>query len=54
MMAAAIGAFCGILVIGVAEYTWYYPPQYVYLLVPVRCHRRCIKLVRMEQDKQAA
>lgn len=25
ILAAAIGAFCGILVIGLAEYTWYYP-----------------------------
>lgn len=25
MLAAAVGAFCGILVIGLAEYTWFYP-----------------------------
>lgn len=25
LLAAAIGSFCGILVIGVAEYTWFYP-----------------------------
>ncbi len=25
ILAAAIGAFCGILVVGLAEYTWYYP-----------------------------
>ena len=25
LLAAAIGAFCGILLIGVAEYTWFYP-----------------------------
>lgn len=25
LLAAAIGAFCGILVIGLAEYTWFYP-----------------------------
>ncbi len=54
MMAAAIGAFCGILVIGVAEYTWYYPRNmftYWFLFGVIGA---CIKLVRMEQDKQAA
>lgn len=25
LLAAAVGSFCGILVIGVAEYTWFYP-----------------------------
>ena len=50
----AIGAFCGILVIGVAEYTWYYPRNmftYWFLFGVIGA---CIKLVRMEQDKQAA
>ena len=54
MMATAIGAFCGILVIGVAEYTWYYPRNmftYWFLFGVIGA---CIKLVRMEQDKQAA
>ena len=49
MLAAAIGAFCGILVIGLAEYTWFYPRNmfiYWFLLGIIMV---CVKLGRQEQ-----
>ena len=52
LLAAAIGAFCGILVVGLAEYTWYYPRNmftYWFLFGVIGA---CVKLVRTEQKRQ--
>ena len=49
MLAAAVAAFCGILVIGLAEYTWFYPRNmfiYWFLLGIIMV---CVKLGRQEQ-----
>ena len=50
MLAAAIGAFCGILLIGVAEYTWYYPRNmftYWFLFGVIAA---CVKLARRPEE----
>ena len=49
LLAAAVGAFCGIMVIGIAEYTWFYPRNmftYWFLLGVIMA---CVKLGRQEQ-----
>lgn len=46
ILAAAIAGFCGIMVIGLAEYTWFYPRNmfiYWFLFGVIMC---CIKLAR--------
>lgn len=51
LVAAAIGAFCGIMVVSVAEYTWYYPRNmftYWFLFGVIAA---CVKLVRLEQKQ---
>ena len=51
MLAAALGAFCGILVVSVAEYTWFYPRNmftYWFLFGVIAA---CVKLVRQERKK---
>ena len=53
MLAAAIGAFCGIMVIGLAEYTWFYPRNmftYWFLFGVIAA---CVKLAKAEQPAQA-
>lgn len=54
LMAAAIGAFCGILVIGVAEYTWYYPRNMFTWWFLFGVISTCVKLVRLERDHKTA
>ena len=54
MLAAAIGAFCGILVIGLAEYTWFYPRNmftYWFLFGVIGA---CVKLTQMERARHTA
>mgnify|MGYP003375660674 FL=1 len=54
LLAAALGAFCGILVVSIAEYTWFYPRNmftYWFLFGVITA---CVKLVRQEQRKKAA
>lgn len=49
MLAAAIGAFCGILVVGLAEYTWFYARNmftYWFLFGVIAA---CVKLVKQER-----
>ena len=49
MLAGAVAAFCGILVISLAEYTWFYPRNmftYWFLLGVIMA---CVKLGRREQ-----
>ena len=51
MLAAAIAAFCGILVVGVAEYTWYYPRNmftYWFLFGVIGA---CVKLTHLERTR---
>lgn len=53
MLAAAIGAFCGIMVIGLAEYTWFYPRNmftYWFLFGVIAA---CVKLAKGEQPAKA-
>ena len=53
MLAAAIGAFCGIMVIGLAEYTWFYPRNmftYWFLFGVIAA---CVKLAKAEQPARA-
>lgn len=52
MLAASIGAFCGIMVVSVAEYTWYYPRNmftYWFLFGVIAA---CVKLVKLEQKQK--
>ena len=52
LLAAAVGAFCGILVIGLAEYTWFYPRNmftYWFLFGVIAAG---VKLVRQERPAQ--
>lgn len=53
MLAAAIGAFCGICVIGLAEYTWFYPRNmftYWFLFGVIAA---CVKLVKADRTAKA-
>jgi len=48
ILSAAVGSFCGILLIGVAEYTWFYPRNmffFWFLFAVIAC---CVKLVKLE------
>ena len=54
LLAASIGGFCGILVIGLAEYTWYYPRNmftYWFLFGVISA---CVKLVHLERSRHPA
>ena len=53
MLAAAIGAFCGIMVIGVAEYTWFYPRNMFTYWFLFGIMAACVKLARAEQPEKA-
>ena len=46
LLAASIGAFCGILVIGIAEYTWFYPRNMFTWWFLFGIITACIKLAR--------
>ncbi len=49
ILAAAIAAFCGILVIGVAEYTWFYPRNMFIYWFLFGVIMSCVKLGRMSR-----
>ena len=51
LLAAAVGGFCGILVVGVAEYTWYYPRNMFTWWFLFGVIAACVKLVRLEREK---
>ena len=53
MLAAAVGAFCGIMVIGVAEYTWFYPRNMFTYWFLFGIIAACVKLVRAEKPAKA-
>lgn len=46
LLAAAIGSFCGILVIGVAEYTWFYPRNLFVWWFLFGMITACVKLLK--------
>ena len=46
LLAASIGAFCGILVIGIAEYTWFYPRNMFTWWFLFGIITACVKLAR--------
>ena len=52
MLAAALGAFCGILVIGFAEYTWFYPRNMFIYWFLVGVIMACVKLSRMPRREE--
>ena len=48
LLAASVAAMCGILVISVAEYTWFYPRNmfiFWFLFAVIGC---CVKLTKVE------
>ena len=51
LLAAALGAFCGILVVSVAEYTWFYPRNMFTYWFLFGIIAACVKLVRQERKK---
>ena len=51
-LAAALGAFCGILVIGFAEYTWFYPRNMFIYWFLVGVIMACVKLSRMPRREE--
>ncbi len=53
LLSAAVGGFCGILVIGLAEYTWYYPRNMFTWWFLFGVIAACIKLVRLERGGKA-
>jgi putative inorganic carbon (HCO3(-)) transporter len=50
LLAAAIGSFCGILVIGVAEYTWFYPRNLFVWWFLFAIITACVKLLKNKTD----
>ncbi len=46
ILAGAVGAFSGILVIGIVEYTWYYPRNQIIFWVLFGIIAACVKLLR--------
>ena len=53
MLAAAIGAFCGIMVIGLAEYTWFYPRNMFTYWFLFGVMAACVKLAKAEPAAKA-
>ena len=54
LLAAGLGAFCGILLVSVAEYTWFYPRNmftYWFLFGVIAA---CVKLVQLDTKKKEA
>ncbi len=49
LIAAATGSFCGILLIGVAEYTWFYPRNMFFFWFLFGVIAACVKLAKMEK-----
>ncbi len=50
ILSAAIGSFCGILLVGVAEYTWFYPRNMFFFWFLFGVIGACVKLVRQEKN----
>lgn len=54
LLSAALAGFCGILVIGVAEYTWFYPRNMFVYFFLFGVIGACVKLVKLEKGGYAA
>lgn len=52
LLAASVSGFCAILLIGVAEYTWFYPRNMFLFWTLFGIIGSCIKLGRMNQEQQ--
>lgn len=50
LLAAAVSAFCGISVIGVAEYTWFYPRNMFVYFFLFGVITACVKLAKREKE----
>lgn len=50
LLAAAMGAFCGISVISVAEYTWFYPRNMFFYWILFGIILTCVKLGRISEE----
>jgi len=48
LLAASVGSFCGILLISIAEYTWFYPRNMFLFWFLFGVISACVKLVKME------
>ena len=52
LLSASVGAFCGILLISVAEYTWFYPRNMFLFWFLFAIIGACVKLVKKEGDQK--
>jgi hypothetical protein len=50
MLAAAVSALCGILVISLAEYTWFYPRNMFLFWFLFGVIAVCVKLARTPEE----
>ena len=50
VLSAAVGSFCGILLIGVAEYTWFYPRNLFFYWFLFGIIAVCVKLYKQEKN----
>ena len=50
MLAAAVSALCGILVVSIAEYTWFYPRNMFLFWFLFGVIAVCIKLTRTPEE----
>ena len=53
MLAGSLGAFCGILVVSIAEYTWFYPRNMFIFWFLMGVIMACVKLGRKEAAGEA-
>ena len=49
LLAASVGSFCGILLISIAEYTWFYPRNMFLFWFLFGIISACVKLVKAEK-----
>lgn len=49
LLSAAVGSFCGILLIGLAEYTWFYPRNMFFYWFLFGIIAACVKLYQQEK-----
>ena len=53
VLAAAVGGFCGILVISIAEYSWFYPRNMLLFWLLFAIIAVCVKLGKQSKEKTA-
>lgn len=54
MLAAAISSFCGIMIIGLVEYTWFYPRNMITYFFLFAIIASCVSLGKQEMTRQGA